>query len=80
MDRRVKLIPVDSLLLLVRNFTLCRHPLYGVPEWARSFDPGHLDLDPELVALVNDDRLGRALDRLFAADPRTLTTRVVVHG
>ena len=78
-DRRHKLDPVDSLLLLVRNVTLCRHPLYGVPEWVRSFDPTHLDLVPELVHLVNDDRLGRALDRLFAADPRSLTTRVVVH-
>jgi len=79
MDRRLKLDPVDSLLLLVRNFALCRHPLYAVPEWVRSFDPGQLELAPELVRLVNDDRLGRALDRLFAADPRTMTTRLVVH-
>jgi len=79
MDRRLKLDPVDGLLLLVRNFALCRHPLYGVPEWVRSFDPAQLDLAPELVRVVNDDRLGRALDRLFAADPRTLTTRLVVH-
>ena len=79
LDRRLKLNPVDGLLLLVRNFALSRHPLYGVPEWVRSFDPTRLELAPELVHLVNDDRLGRALDRLFAADPRTLTTRVVVH-
>lgn len=79
MDRRLQLDPVDSLLLLVRNFALCRHPLYGVPEWVRSFDPAQLELAPGLVRLVNDDRLGRALDRLFAADPRTLTTRFVVH-
>jgi transposase len=79
LDRRLKLDPVDSLLLLVRNFTLSRHPLYGVPEWVRSFDPVQLELTPERVDLVNDDRLGRALDRLFAADPRTLTTRMVVH-
>jgi len=78
-DRRLKLDPVDGLLLLVRNFALCRHPLYGVPEWVRSFEPAQLDLDPQLVHLVNDDRLGRALDRLFAADPRTMTTRIVVH-
>ena len=79
MDGRLKLDPVDGLLLLVRNFALCRHPLHGVPEWVRTFDPAQVDLEPELVHLVNDDRLGRALDRLFAADPRTLTTRLVVH-
>ena len=78
-DRRFKLDPADSLLLLVRNIALSRHPLYGVPEWVRSFDPRQLDLAPDRVELVNDDRLGRALDRLFAADPRTLTTRVVVR-
>jgi len=79
LDGRLKLDPVDSLLLLVRNFALCRHPLYRVPEWVRAFDPAPLELAPEGVRLVNDDRLGRALDRLFAADPRTLTTRFVVH-
>ncbi len=33
-DARLKLAHVDSALLLVRNFVLSRHPLYGVPEWA----------------------------------------------
>jgi len=65
-DRRLQLDPVDSLLLLVRNFALSRHPLYGVPDWVRQFDPAQVDLEPEQLRLVNDDRLGRALDRLFA--------------
>lgn len=78
-DRRLKLDPVDSALLLVRNFVLSRHPLYGVPEWARQFEPGQLDLDDKLLELVNDDRLGRTLDRLFQADLRTLTTQLIVH-
>lgn len=78
-DRRLKLDPVDSALLLIRNFVLSRHPLYGVPEWARQFEPGQLDLDDKLLELVNDDRLGRTLDRLFQADLRTLTTQIIVH-
>ena len=78
-DRRLKLDPVDSALLLVRNFVLSRHPLYGVPEWARQFDPAQLDLDERLLQLVNDDRLGRTLDRLFQADLRTLITQIIVH-
>jgi transposase len=78
-DRRLKLDPVDSLLLLLRNVTLSRHPLYAVPAWVQAFDPRQLELTPPLLALVNDDRLGRALDRLFAADPRTLTTRLAVQ-
>ena len=79
LDCRLKLNPVDSLLLLVRNVTLSRQTLYGVPEWVRSLDPTQLDLEPERVHLVNDGRLGRALVRLFDAGPRALTTPVVVH-
>ena len=78
-DSRAKLPPLDSAMLLLRNFTLSRHPLYGVPEWVRRFDPGLLDLDKDQIRLVNDDRLGRALDKLFKADLRTLTTRFVIH-
>jgi len=78
-DSRAKLPPVDSALLLVRNFALCRHPLYGVPAWTRRFDPAQLELDPEQLRLVNDDRLGRTLDRLFESDLRSLRTRLVVH-
>ena len=78
-DARLKLRHVDSALLLVRNFVLSRHPLYGVPQWARRFDPAQLELsDPEL-ALINDDRLGRLLDKLFLVDRRTLMTQIIVH-
>ena len=78
-DRRFKLKPVDSALVLVRNFTLSRHPLYGVPDWVRRFDPSQLDLEEDALRLVNDDRLGRVLDKLFKADLRSLTTRIMVH-
>lgn len=77
-DRRSKLAPVDCALLLVRNFVLSRHPLYGVPEWVRQFDPAQLELEAELLRFVNDDRLGRVLDKLFMADRRSLATRLVV--
>lgn len=78
-DPRTKLPPADSAMLLVRNFVLCRHPLYGVPEWVRGFAPDQLGLEGDHVRLINDDRLGRALDKLFQCDLRTLTTKLVVH-
>jgi transposase len=78
-DPRLKLPPVDSAMLLVRNFTLSRHPLYGVPEWARQFDPKQLQLRADQVRLINDDRLSRTLDKLFVSDRRSLMTRLVVH-
>ncbi len=78
-DPRSKLPPVESAMLLVRNFTLSRYPLYGVPEWTRQFDPGQLELRAEQVRLINDDRLGRTLDKLFVSDRRSMVTRLVVQ-
>jgi transposase len=78
-DPRLRLSYADSTLLLVRNFALSRHPLYGVPEWARRFAPERLELSAAQLDLLNDDRLGRTLDRLFVLDRRTLMTRFVVR-
>jgi len=78
-DARLKLPHADAALLLVRNFVLSRHPLYGVSQWAKRFDPMWLELTAEQVTLINDDRLGRLLDKLFAVDRRSLMTRIIVH-
>jgi len=78
-DSRLKLPTADSAMLLVRNFTLSRHPLYGVPEWTQQFDPEQLELQSNQIRLLNDDRLGRTLDKLFVADRRTMVTRLAIH-
>lgn len=78
-DSRAKLSTVDTAILLLRNIILSRHPLYGVGSWLRRFDPPQLGLEATRLRLVNDDRLGRTLDKLFMADRRTLVTRFVVH-
>ena len=64
-DPRLQLSTVTSLLVLLRNVLLSRQPVYGVAEWAARFAPDLLELRPEDVALLHDDRLGHALDRLF---------------
>lgn len=64
-DPRTELSTVSALLVLVRNVLVSRQPVYGVAEWAAGFAPDLFDLWPEDVALLHDDRLGRALDRLF---------------
>ena len=53
----------EVLLALIKNILVERNALYAVGEWAAFYDAG-------LVASgkIGDDRLGRALDRLFAAD------------
>jgi len=76
-DPRTELSTVSALLVLVRNVLLSRQPVYGVAEWAAQFAPDLFDLWPAEVALLHDDRLGRALDRLFDSVGPALILAVV---
>jgi transposase len=71
-DGRTKPATAKTLLVLVRNLLVSREPLYGIGEWAARQAPDLLGLCAEEVARLNDDRTGRALDRLFAADMQSL--------
>lgn len=78
-DSRSKLTPCQSLGVLLRNLIVARVPLYALQEWAAERVPSLLGLSAEQVRLLNDDRVGRALDRLFDADRNALLTELVVH-
>ena len=78
-DLRIKLAPLHRALVLVRNFTLCRHPLYEVSECVRGRVPAQVGLEPERVGLINDDCLGRTLVKPFVADRRSMVTCFIVH-
>ena len=78
-DRRVQLAAIPALGVLLRNLVVARVPLYSVGEWAGEFAPSVLDLQAPQVCLLNDDRVGRALDQLFDADRSSLLTDLVVH-
>ena len=64
-DPRTELPTARALLVLVRNLLVSREPIYGVGEWAVSFAPDVLDLYHDELPLLQDDRLGRCLDRMF---------------
>src|SRR6266542_544424 len=73
-DRRLRLAPAAVLGIVVRNLLIDREPVYALREWAAPFAPSLLRLGPAAVALLNDDRVGRSLDRLFDADRGALLT------
>jgi transposase len=79
-DVRLKLAPATALGVVVRNLLVSRRPVYALGEWAAAFDPGLLGLSGDQVGLLNDDRVGRALSRLFDADRASLLTRVVLDA
>jgi len=72
-----ELIPASqTLYAILCNVILERFPLYKIGEWSAErglFQSG-------LVTHLNDDRVGRALHRLFNADRATLLTKVVLKA
>lgn len=69
-----------TLTVLLSNLLLARQPLYAIPAWVARRVPEHLGLQPDHAELLNDDRLGRALDHLQRADRASLLTALVVHA
>ena len=79
-DARLRLAPATAVGVVIRNLVLHRQPVYALGEWAAPFEPGLLGLGPEEARLLNDDRVGRDLARLFDADRASLLTRLVLDA
>jgi len=77
---RIQIPHAVALGVLLRNIILGRAPLYGLQEWADGYQAKLLGLTDEQVMLLNDDRVGRALERLFDADRASLITAVVIRA
>ena len=76
-DARTELPAYRTLLVLLRNILVAREPIYGLGQWAARFAPDLLDLYPDEVELLNDDRAGRALNQMFDALVSEFTVTVV---
>jgi transposase len=79
-DRRCRIDPATGLLVLLRNLLLSREPLYGVGEWAARHAPDLLGLSHQQFVSLNDDRIGRCLDRLFQNDCGSIALAVATHA
>ena len=79
-DRRSRVSTATGLMILLKNLLISREPLYGIGEWAARYAPEWLGLIPTQLPSLNDDRVGRCLDRLFDADIPSLTLAVVAHA
>jgi transposase len=78
-DRRCRIAPSIGVTLLLKNLLLSREPLYGIGEWAARFDPKALGFADTQLLSLNDDRIGRCLDRLFQSDITALVLTLVTH-
>jgi transposase len=77
-DARLRLAPAAVIGVVLRNIIVGHRPVYALGEWAEPFDPAVLGLDVGDTAVLNDDRVGRTLDRLFDADRATMITEAVL--
>jgi hypothetical protein len=64
--------------VLLRSIVVEREPIYREVETVHGFAPALYGLAAEDLRHLSDDRLGRALDRLYDADRAALLTAVVL--
>ena len=74
------IMPHTSIGMLLRNIIIGRLPIYGFKEWVTLFDPLLFDLKSGQVDFINDDRIGRALEKLFDTDRASLMTEIVLKA
>ena len=74
-----KVSVADSLMLLVYNITCGRQPLYELEEWVTKMRPDMFGYASFEKGIFNDDRFGRALDKLYHADRASLMTEIVIN-
>ena len=78
-DRRCRIAPSIGVSLLLKNVLPAREPLYGIGEWAARFDPAVLGFADDQLPSLNDDRVGRCLDRLFRTDITSMVLALATH-
>ncbi len=52
--------------------------MYELEQWVQRIDPKCHGLRTETASAFNDDRFGRALDKLYLADRASLMTEIVM--
>jgi len=79
-DARLRVSPAAALGVVIRNLVVRHAPVYALGEWAGRYDPVTVGLARDETELLNDDRVGRMLARLFDADRASLLTRLVLDA
>jgi transposase len=77
-DPRCRVSHARALGVLLRSIVVEREPIYRAQETVHGFATGLFGVAGGKLQSLSDDRLGRALDRLFEADRAALLTEVVL--
>lgn len=77
-ERRSAVTHAQALGVLLRSILVEREAVYRQHETVHGFAAGMFGIDAEQMQRLSDDRIGRALDRLFDADRGALLTEVAI--
>jgi transposase len=77
-DLRCAVTHASALGVLLRSIIVEREPIYRQQETVYGFADGMFGISAREMQHLSDDRLGRALDRLFDADRTALLTELVL--
>ena len=77
-DGRSAVSHAQALGVLLRSIIVEREPIYRQQESAVGFAAGLFGIDAAQLSRLSDDRIGRALDRLFDADRGALLTEIAL--
>lgn len=74
-----RMAAVDSLMIMVYNIACGRQPVYELEHWATRIGRRILPGNGAGMNMLNDDRFGRALDKLYRADRASMATEIAVE-
>jgi hypothetical protein len=77
-DARCTISHASALGVLLRSIVVEREPIYRQQETVHGFASGMFGVSALDMEHLSDDRLGRALDRLYDADRTALLTELVL--
>jgi len=79
-DKRLKLSIEKTLCLLIHNILTTPLPLYELTDWCQPLDEEKLGLETAEIALINDDRVAKALEGLYAGRHKDIFFRLALRA
>jgi transposase len=79
-DRRMKLDDGKALALLIHNILTSPNPLYEMEDWLKPLDAEKVGLRPGETKWIQDDRIGRALARLYNSRHKDVFFRLALRA
>lgn len=73
-----KISAVESLMIILFSVVTGRQPLYKLNEWLSNIHPECFGFSKLDIGIFNDDRFGRAIEKVSNADRASIITEVIL--